>query len=68
MKLRCSHCSEELENAGALLFSPPRNDGSVEKFHICRNCWDSGEIGIGDLVLYFDNNPPTETNKTTTTP
>jgi hypothetical protein len=32
-------CKEELEDFGALLFSPPNKDNTVRKFHICKNCY-----------------------------
>lgn len=37
----CYKCKEELKEPGALLFSPPSKDeGLVNKFHICMPCWN----------------------------
>jgi len=44
MKITCDLCGVELEEPGALIFSPPANeDGklSCDKFHCCRSCWPS---------------------------
>jgi hypothetical protein len=35
----CSKCSEELEEPGALVFSPPQSDVVVNKFHVCKKCF-----------------------------
>ncbi len=34
----CDKCSDELEEPGALLFSPPTGL-QVKKFHICKKCF-----------------------------
>ena len=39
IKVVCSKCKRELEELGALLFSPPDKDGKVKKEHICVKCW-----------------------------
>jgi len=36
---KCDICKEELEDFGALLFSPPE-DGKVRKTHICKKCYN----------------------------
>lgn len=35
----CTHCSKQLVEPGALLFSPPNQDGLVEKHHFCIACF-----------------------------
>jgi len=40
---KCDKCKKELEDFGALLFSPPNKEGKVEKFHICKNCYSELE-------------------------
>jgi len=35
----CNICRRELEDFGALLFSPPDENGKVEKRHICKECY-----------------------------
>ena len=41
----CDRCNRELQDFGALAFSPPETqpDGScgreVEKYHLCADCW-----------------------------
>ena len=37
--LFCAKCNCELWAPGALIFSPPVEDGLVHKFHICMDCW-----------------------------
>jgi hypothetical protein len=40
LELRCNACGQELNQPGALLFSPPTGDGwLVEKYHLCVSCW-----------------------------
>lgn len=38
IKPKCDMCRKELNDYGALLFSPP-NKNIVKKFHICKNCY-----------------------------
>ncbi len=38
MIFECCLCGNDLENPGALAFSPPVN-GGVDKYHICTSCW-----------------------------
>jgi len=35
----CDKCQKELTDFGAILFSPPTNDSTVKKFHICKDCY-----------------------------
>ena len=35
----CDFCKKELQDFGAILFSPPDNDNRVRKFHICKECF-----------------------------
>ncbi|MBS3071955.1 hypothetical protein J4408_03115 [Candidatus Pacearchaeota archaeon] len=35
----CDKCKKELEDFGALLFSPPDEDNNTRKFHLCRKCY-----------------------------
>jgi hypothetical protein len=40
LELRCDVCQRELQEPGALVFSPPTTDAwIVEKYHVCKNCW-----------------------------
>lgn len=39
IKPTCDFCGKELTEFGALLFSPPDNQGNVKKEHICKNCY-----------------------------
>ena len=36
----CDKCKQELEDFGALLFSPPNSENNVKKFHLCKNCYE----------------------------
>ena len=39
MTIRCSKCGRILEVPGALVFSPPDEDGACMKFHVCVECF-----------------------------
>jgi len=39
ISVKCYRCDCELCAPGALLFSPPDDDGVCEKFHLCRACY-----------------------------
>jgi hypothetical protein len=40
LELKCDKCGRELNQPGALLFSPPTGNGwLVEKYHLCHDCW-----------------------------
>jgi hypothetical protein len=40
LELKCDMCGRELAAPGALVFSPPVNEGwLVEKYHVCADCW-----------------------------
>jgi hypothetical protein len=39
LKIRCERCEVELEEPGALLFSPPDSSGSCTKKHYCVKCY-----------------------------
>jgi hypothetical protein len=55
LELKCDICGHELAAPGALVFSPPADDGwLVEKYHVCADCWPTvaallqdktGEVG-----------------------
>ena len=36
----CHKCGRELNEPGALLFSPPIQDVMVTKYHLCRRCFE----------------------------
>lgn len=36
---KCDKCGEELVEFGAILFSPPDEESTVKKFHICKSCY-----------------------------
>jgi len=38
ISIQCLRCETELEQQGALLFSPPDNERTV-KYHLCRQCY-----------------------------
>jgi hypothetical protein len=40
LELKCDLCDQELQEPGALIFSPPTNEvWLVEKYHVCADCW-----------------------------
>lgn len=36
----CDKCKKELDDFGALLFSPPNEESLVKKFHLCKACFE----------------------------
>lgn len=36
----CDRCKKELEEFGAILFSPPDSSSMVRKWHICKHCYE----------------------------
>ena len=37
----CTLCGDDLEDPGALIFSPPEpGDGRTTKDHVCLKCWE----------------------------
>jgi len=39
MKVFCSFCSNDMEDPGALLFSPPTMGEDCKKYHVCTECF-----------------------------
>lgn len=39
LKIKCDMCSEELKEAGGILFGPPVNNLSL-KTHLCVSCYE----------------------------
>lgn len=42
IKINCDICKKELDDFGALIFSPPFSDSiqmSVDKYHVCYKCF-----------------------------
>ncbi len=39
IKPKCDKCSEELNDFGAILLSPPNDKSEVKKYHICKSCY-----------------------------
>jgi hypothetical protein len=40
LKIKCDKCHSELQEPGALMFSPPTTESwVVEKYHLCAKCW-----------------------------
>ena len=36
----CDKCKKELEDFGALLFSPPDESAKAKKYHLCKDCYE----------------------------
>ena len=36
----CDKCKKELQEFGAILFSPPDRENKVRKYHICKECFE----------------------------
>lgn len=43
IKPKCDKCGDELVDFGAILFSPPDEESTVKKFHICKSCYETYE-------------------------
>ena len=41
IKPTCDKCKQDLDDFGALLFSPPDEKNNVKKFHLCKDCYNS---------------------------
>lgn len=39
----CYICGQELKEFGAVLLGPPDESNKVEKFHLCRECYEEIE-------------------------
>lgn len=39
LEIQCFMCDTELDEPGALLFSPPTPRGRTTKRHLCVGCW-----------------------------
>ncbi len=46
----CDSCNMELQEFGAILFSPQDSDNNVKKFHICRDCYQKIISQFNDLA------------------
>lgn len=45
--VHCDFCGDELEELGGILLSPPLDDGTVAKDHLCVDCYED-LIGLND--------------------
>ena len=41
IKVDCKDCGQELKVPGAILLSPPDDEGKVLKEHICTDCYQT---------------------------
>jgi hypothetical protein len=41
LKIDCDYCGNPIEVPGALVFSPPDEEGRVFKLHACGKCWNN---------------------------
>lgn len=39
----CDKCKKELDEFGAILFSPPDEKSFVKKWHLCKECYNDLE-------------------------
>lgn len=44
---KCDKCGEELTDYGAILLSPPNQTGQVQKYHLCKACYQEIEPTLG---------------------
>lgn len=40
LQVICDNCEKELDELGALLFSPPDKEGFCQKIHLCKKCYE----------------------------
>lgn len=52
----CDKCGAELQQPGALMFSPPNSHSEVKKYHLCVGCWCvvMAEIKLGPTPTNYD--------------
>ena len=51
LELKCDLCHRDLEEPGALVFSPPKDDGwTVAKYHVCAECWPAIRDMFGEAT------------------
>jgi len=50
--LVCDICQSQLNEPGALVFSPPMDGRNVQKWHICRVCWETKVSRMIDLKAH----------------
>lgn len=43
---KCAQCGEELQDFGAILLGPPDDTGAVQKFHLCKSCYNEVAASI----------------------
>jgi len=48
---KCDKCKQELQEFGAILFSPPDEKSQVKKYHVCVHCYR-------EMVKEFDGSTP----------
>jgi len=46
LHINCARCDKEIEEPGALLFSPPDKDGKTIKTHFCVPCYKNIIIAV----------------------
>jgi len=46
IKPKCNKCGKELDTFGGILLSPPDRKNKVEKFHLCKSCYNLFAKGI----------------------
>lgn len=40
INIKCFTCGDELQEQGALVFTPPNEFDECEKIHLCNRCWE----------------------------
>jgi len=52
----CDRCGKELEEFGALLFSPPDEDDKVIKYHLCKKCFNAlaSDFKVHEDLEFYD--------------
>ena len=51
IKPNCDKCEKELLDFGAILFGPPDKDSKVEKFHICKECYEKIKDDFKEKII-----------------
>lgn len=55
IKPHCDRCKKELNEFGAILLSPPNMQNEVQKYHLCKTCY---ELILNDFWVqknHFEN-------------
>lgn len=51
VKVKCEICKRELDQPGAIVISPPDEDGVVQHHNVCKDCYEGYSKEESDTIL-----------------